>query len=160
MSEDRLRAMTVRGKRATYLIQPDFDRLEDWCQMVFAIFGRPPRLVGSVLEHAGFRDVDVRLVLPDDAFDTMFRHRLEATRFLNRAISVWGREETGLPIDFQVQRASEAEADFAGEPFHPMGVRDWSIIPTSGVPALTQGFVESSTAWRDRDDVDGGHSDR
>ncbi len=123
--------------RASYLIQSDFDRLEDWCRMVRVIFGVPPYLVGSATERADYRDVDVRLILTDAMFDARFRGRLDAVRFLNRGFSVWGQQETGLPIDFQVQRQTEANAEFT-KPRNPMGVRDWSRIPTSGVPAPTE----------------------
>ena len=121
-------------RRATFLVQSDFDRLEDWCRMVRVILGgHGPFLVGSATERADYRDVDLRTILPDAVFDRLFRGRLEAVRFLNRALSVWGQEETGLPIDFQVQRMTEANEQFPG-PRNAMGVRDWSLIPTSGVP--------------------------
>ena len=45
---------------------------------------------------------------------------------LNRALSVWGQQETGLPIDFQVQRQTEANAEFSGTRI-AMGFRDWII---------------------------------
>lgn len=120
--------------RVSYLVQSDFDRLEDWCRLVYRIFGRPPSLVGSAKERTDYRDVDVRLVLPDEQFDVLSRGHLDSIRFLNRALSVWGQVETGLPIDFQIQRMTEADAEFGGRPFSPMGVRDWKIVPTSGVP--------------------------
>ena len=122
--------------RATFLIQSEFDRLEDWCRMVRVIFGPSfgPYLVGSVQERADYRDVDIRVLMSDANFDAVFRRRPEAVRFLNRAFSVWGQQETGLPIDFQVQRQTEANAEFSGAR-NAMGVRDWSLIPTSGVPA-------------------------
>jgi hypothetical protein len=121
--------------RSTYLVQSDFDRLESWCQMVRVIFGRShgPFLVGSVLERPDFRDVDLRVIMNDEDFDAVFRGRPEAVRFLNRGLSVWGQQETGLPIDFQVQRMTEANAEYSGRR-NAMGVRDWAIIPTSGVP--------------------------
>jgi hypothetical protein len=120
--------------RSTFLVQSDFDRLEDWCRMVRVVLGgHGPFLVGSVTERADYRDVDLRTILPDKSFDRLFRKRLEAVRFLNRGFSIWGQQETGLPIDFQVQRMTEANAEF-DKPRNAMGVRDWSIIPTSGVP--------------------------
>ena len=119
--------------RATYLVQSDFDRLEDWCRLVRIIFGTTPYLVGSVTERADYRDVDVRVVLDAERFAALSRGRLDSIRFLNRALSVWGQRETGLPIDFQVQCGTEID-DFP-TPVHAMGVRDWSAIPTSGVPA-------------------------
>jgi hypothetical protein len=130
----------VSRTRSTFLLQPDFDRLEDWCRMVRVVFGTEfgPFLVGSATERADFRDVDVRMMLRDETFDRLFRGRLDAVRFLNRGFSVWGRQETGLPIDFQVQRMTEANAEF-NKPRHPMGIRDWSTIPTSGVPRPVDG---------------------
>jgi hypothetical protein len=125
---------TDTPRRSTFLVQSDFDRLEDWCRMVRVIFGTAfgPYLVGSVMERPDYRDVDVRVLMADRAFDVVFRRRLEAVRFLNRGLSVWGQQETGLPIDFQVQRQTEANAEYTGRR-NAMGVRDWSIIPTSGV---------------------------
>lgn len=119
--------------RSTFLLLSDFERLEDWCRMVRVIFNSTPYLVGSATERADYRDVDVRVVLDVDAFAALSRGRLDSIRFLNRALSVWGRAETGLPIDFQVQCGTETEA--FPTPRHAMGVRDWSAIPTSGVPA-------------------------
>lgn len=121
--------------RGTFLLQSDFDRLEDWCRMVRVIFGPAfgPYLVGSATERADYRDVDVRVLMADRVFDRTFRGRPEAVRFLNRALSVWGQQETGLPIDFQVQRQTEANAEFT-KPRNAMGLRDWSLVPTSGVP--------------------------
>jgi hypothetical protein len=123
--------------RSTFLIQSEFDRLEDWCRMVRVLFGRSfgPFLVGSVTERADYRDVDIRVLMHDEDFDAVFRGRLEAVRFLNRAVSIWGQQETGLPIDFQVQRQTEANEEFP-RPRKAMGIRDWSQIPTSGVPKL------------------------
>jgi hypothetical protein len=57
---------------------------------------------------------------------------------VNRAISTWGQRETGLPIDFQVQRQTEANRDFGGCIRNPLGGRNWTTIPTSGTPALRE----------------------
>ena len=123
----------TRMRGLSFLVQSDFDRLEDWCRMVRVIFGQPPYLVGSATERADYRDVDVRMIVSDGEFAVLFRGRLDAVRFLNRAFSVWGQQETGLPIDFQVQQQTAANAEFA-KPRNPMGDRDWTKIPTSGVP--------------------------
>ena len=128
----------TRRSRGSFLILSDFDRLEDWCRMVRVILGgHGPYLVGSATERADYRDVDLRTILPDATFDRLFRGRSEAVRFLNRGLSVWGQSETGLPIDFQVQRMTEANAAFT-KPRNAMGIRDWSLIPTSGVPTTKQ----------------------
>lgn len=136
--------------RSTFLVQSDFDRLEDWCRMVGVIFapGFGPYLVGSAMERSDFRDVDIRVMLRDRMFDRLFRGRLEVVRFVNRAFSVWGQQETGLPIDFQIQRFTEANAEFT-KPRNPMGLRDWSSIPTSGVPRAVTTSVTVSHAPED-----------
>lgn len=119
--------------RVTYLQVTDFERLEEWCANVRELFdGTVPFLVGSVHRTSNYRDVDVRLILSDKRFDAMFNNPVKV-RLLNRALSTWGQRETGLPIDFQVQRQTEANATFAGER-NPMGARDWLAIPTSGTP--------------------------
>jgi hypothetical protein len=104
--------------------------------LVRIIFGTTPYLVGSSTERADYRDVDVRVVLDEQRFRAFSRGRLDSIRFLNRALSVWGQQETGLPIDFQVQCGTET--DEFPTPTHAMGVRDWSGIRTSGVPALEE----------------------
>lgn len=119
--------------RSSYLLQADFERLEEWCRNVRRIFNHPPYLVGSATQHSGFRDVDLRLVMPDDEFDANWGDDPVKVRLMNRAISTWGQHETRLPIDFQIQRQTEAQA-FTGSR-NPMGIRDWHMIPTSGVPA-------------------------
>jgi len=43
--------------------------------------------------------------------------------YTNQAISAWGREQTGLPIDFQIQRRSLATAEYGGHFRNPMGLR-------------------------------------
>ena len=130
------------SERSSFLLLSDFERLEDWCRLVRVAFGAPPYLVGSALSRPDYRDVDVRVILPDARFDEWFGNRgtLAGTRrfrlrvrVVNRAFSVWGQQETGLPIDFQVQRQTEANAQFDGVR-SPMGTRDWETIPTSGTP--------------------------
>lgn len=123
------------GSRSTFLLLNDFERLEDWCQKVRRIFaGRliGVFLVGSVLNRADYRDVDVRVVLTDEGFDAEWLDRLKV-RYMNSALSTWGQRETGLPIDCQVQRMTEQANDYEG-PRNPMGIRDWEDIPTSGTP--------------------------
>ena len=83
-------------------------------------FGRIPYLVGSAARSKTWRDVDVRLMLPDDEFDLLFPGHIKPGRvdgkwsLLCAAISELGRMRTGLPIDFQIQRASDANAAFDG----------------------------------------------
>lgn len=120
--------------RSTFMLQSDFERLEEWCHNVRRLFKRAPYLVGSATRRADYRDVDLRLILPDEKFDAEWSDQVRV-RLMNRAISTWGQRETGLPIDFQIQRQTEANIYFP-EQRNPMGIRDWSLIPTSGIPAL------------------------
>ena len=41
--------------------------------------------------------------------------------FLNAAVSTWGAQVTGLPIDFQFQDMTEANNEFGGQPRNPIG---------------------------------------
>jgi len=72
---------------ASYLSPPDMHRLDWACRPVYRAFGSPPYLVGSVLTRPDFRDVDLRLILPDDEWDEMFADRPELLLLLNIAIS-------------------------------------------------------------------------
>jgi hypothetical protein len=122
-------------RSSSYLLVSDFERLEEWCRLVDVVFDHHTTyLVGSVLTKPDFRDVDLRCILPDAVFDRWWKDRLKV-RYVNRAISIWGQKETGLPIDFQVQRQTEANEQFPGaNRRNPMGFRDWALTPTSGVP--------------------------
>jgi hypothetical protein len=123
--------------RFSYLLQSDFERLEEWCRHVRKLFRAHPYFVGSATQRANFRDVDLRLILPDERFDAEWS-AVVRVRLMNRAISIWGQQETGLPIDFQIQRQTEANEQYPDGPRNPMGTRDWSLIETSGVPAPPQ----------------------
>jgi hypothetical protein len=105
------------GSRASSLGPHDFMLLDRWARQVYDAFAVRPYLVGSV--HRGereWRDVDVRILLPEEAAwlgeiagltDTIASLRL---RTVNLAISLWGRQATGLPIDFQFQPDAEFHA--------------------------------------------------
>lgn len=121
--------------RQTFLLLTDFERIEEWCQKVRVLF-RGVRhvgvfLVGSALTTKDYRDIDLRLMLRDEAWDEGGWSDPVKTRYMNAALSTWGQRETGLPIDFQVQRMSTANASFAG-PRDPMGIRDWERDTPAG----------------------------
>ena len=81
-------------------------------------FGHLPYLVGSAAVGKEWRDVDVRLILPDDEFDRLFPPVAPGQfpdglwSLLCAAISELARQRTGLPVDFQIQRASFANGRF------------------------------------------------
>lgn len=121
--------------RGSYLRIDEFERLEEWARLVRILFdGEVPYLVGSVQTRPDYRDVDLRLILDDETFDATWRDPVKV-RMINRAVSAWGQRDTGLPIDFQLQRRTEANAEFPDGFRNPMGLRDWTLQRTSGVPA-------------------------
>jgi len=77
-------------------------------------------LVGSCLKHADFRDVDVRAMMDDAAYDRMFPGGEDGTEsdafwsLLCESIGAMLSLRTGLPIDFQIQRMTEANAMHPG----------------------------------------------
>lgn len=93
--------------------------LHEFGSQVWAVFGGPPFHVGSSLHaKSGWRDVDVRMILSDEDWDAMGLgvpercHRNEKWVALCLAFSALGKQMTGLPIDFQLQRQSEANEEF------------------------------------------------
>lgn len=83
-------------------------------------FGHTPYHVGSSMtQKRGWRDVDVRLILPDDEYREFFGeplttdHDWARLRAWELAWSMLGRQMTGLPIDFQIQSQTHANAQFS-----------------------------------------------
>lgn len=83
-------------------------------------FGHLPYLVGTASVGKQWRDVDVRLILPDDEFDALFppvgpgQFPDGLWSLLCAAISELAKARTGLPVDFQIQRQSYANDRFSG----------------------------------------------
>jgi hypothetical protein len=101
--------------------QPATIKLDLFGSVLYDAFGHMSYHVGSSLtEKTGWRDVDIRLMLPDDEYDRLIgdsqhprqvRGRLHAFAL---AFSTLGQQMTGLPIDFQIQRCTEANKEFKG----------------------------------------------
>lgn len=82
-------------------------------------FGHLPYLVGTAATGKTWRDVDVRLILPDDEFEQLFppvpRDQPDGRwGLICAAISELARQRTGLPVDFQIQRQSYANDRYPG----------------------------------------------
>src|SRR5436190_14742239 len=96
--------------------------LEEFGSQVWAAFGHPPCLVGSVLQTTDWRDVDVRVILPDEEYEEMGlgEPAENQQRFNGKwvslclAYSALGKQMTGLPIDFQIQQRTFANANHQG----------------------------------------------
>ena len=116
--------MTTRAKRRTLLTTVDLYNLDGACRLISRAFdGGPPYLVGTAQDggRSGYRDVDVRLMLDDEEFAAVCPNRAR-WELLCVAISAWLHERTGLPVDFQIQRAAEAQEKFGGKSRNPLGM--------------------------------------
>ena len=125
--EELIDAMGESRERAIYLSVEQVWRVAHAVRPVQDAFGGfAIYYVGSVLERADWRDVDLRLILPDAEFDRIFVPAAGTSDYvaaplydqfrmlLQTSVSFMLRRQTSLPIDFQVQ--SQVEADqFEGE---------------------------------------------
>jgi hypothetical protein len=99
---------------------PATTHLEAFGQCLRDAFGTIPYHVGSSIHGKTWRDVDVRLMLDDDRFDALFPGYADYRQgdawwaLACSAISELGRQRTGLPIDFQIQKTTEANEQFPG----------------------------------------------
>lgn len=82
--------------------------------------------VGSSLTSKDYRDVDVRLILKDEEFERLFGADSKSTGHVDfwcltcLALSEWITARTGLPIDFQIQSFTRANAENKGKPRNPL----------------------------------------
>ena len=119
--------------KGCYLSTLELHELDEACRPFLSAFGEHPYLVGSAGLRPDFRDVDVRLILADDEFDALFAERQGLWALLSRLGSTYLKERTGLRVDFQVQRQTEANAKYGnlGEtPRNPLGSR--SLLDFAG----------------------------
>lgn len=99
---------------------PGAMHLEAFGQSIADAFGKCPYHVGSSATSKTWRDVDVRLILDDEQFHALFPGFAAANHIdafwslICAALSELGRARTGLPIDFQIQSMTEANANHHG----------------------------------------------
>lgn len=112
-----MRDRSASDRLTTY----DLYNLDDACRLIQQAFGSP-YLVGSagIDGRADYRDVDVRLILEDEEFDNLIGNNRSRWELLSLAIGDYLRLRTRLPIDFQIQRQSEANARH-DKPRNPLG---------------------------------------
>jgi len=115
------------ARKVSYLTTADFACLNDACITIRDAFHGEHvsgiYLVGSCGERADFRDVDVRVILGDDAFDRFFAGGVLFWGLFCLGVTEHLRKITGLPIDFQVQRMTEANEKYGGRPRNALGHR-------------------------------------
>jgi hypothetical protein len=101
--------------------------LNEFGSHVWSAFGDVPYHVGSSLRSKQWRDVDVRLMLDDDDWNDMRfgdpnrTHTNAKWVALCLAFSALGKQITGLPIDFQIQKRSLANEMYGGEDRSALG---------------------------------------
>lgn len=108
------------------LSPPVLHRLDQACKPLVEVFGPNVYLVGSVQERkAGVRsDVDIRLILSDKKYDRlMFDQPAGFATLLDFSIGAYLREMSSLPVDFQIQRRTQANERHAGKQRNPLGGR-------------------------------------
>lgn len=106
-----------KRRKFNYIGAPAVFALELACQHIQAAFGHfGAYIVGSCLDRADWRDIDVRYILPDDEFERLFPDAGENWELDSRwllltvAILRWLKDQTGLPVDFQFQPQTHANA--------------------------------------------------
>jgi hypothetical protein len=117
-------------KRANWIGAPEMFNLNMACRSIVDAFGWHVYLVGSAMERRDHRDVDVRCILDDEEFDSLFPGPMarrsawldSKNSLLSSAISEWLSVRTGLKIDFQFQRSTEANAEYGGRPRSALGI--------------------------------------
>ena len=115
--------MTTSAKpRVTLLTTIELHTLDVACAPIRSAFGRPPYLVGTagVGDATSYRDVDVRLILDDDQFAEVCPDKAR-WELLCLCIGTYLRERTGLPVDFQIQQQTAANAKH-DKPRNPLGM--------------------------------------
>jgi hypothetical protein len=97
--------------------------LNNACIPITEAFGHPPYIVGSSTERDDYRDVDVRSIIPDEDFDAIFNHREFLWSLVCLAVSDYLSRASGLPIDYQIQRMTEANEKYVSGARNPVGMR-------------------------------------
>ncbi len=117
-------------KRARFIPWSKMVELNRFGKYVEEAFRHYPYLVGSAITRADYRDVDVRLILPDDEFMARFGE-LTKPRYKNAcwnahciAWTHFGQSITGLLIDFQIDQQTQANEEHRGER-QALGIGGW-----------------------------------
>lgn len=127
--------------------------LHDFGSLIWDAFGHAPYHVGSSLEKKeGWRDVDVRLILPDDEYARLglgypalsSAHINPKWRSLCIAYSVLGKHITGLPVDFQIQQQTWANEEYPDSPRSCLGRTPWRVAKSHSQSCLVESQPASS----------------
>lgn len=123
--------------RHCYVGSPALFLLSQACMVISHGLG-VPYLVGSATRTRDFRDVDLRVIMPDDEFDQRFPGASPAPMqdplwsLLCSSVSVWLSQASGLPVDFQVQRMSTANERYPTGVRMPLGIYPHAVVAAAG----------------------------
>ena len=118
-------------QRVSYLSPAQASALGLFGRVVREAWQETPYQVGSSLRSGEIpRDIDVRVMISQSEFQQRFpgtnverRHVCEQWRAQMMVWSEWGRQLTGLNIDFQVEPKEDADMRFPNEERRPIGGR-------------------------------------
>lgn len=102
--------------RSDFIGMPHMPKLDRFGEIVFQAFAARAYIVGSALTRRDWRDLDVRVILPDDRFEQLFgaetdwrkNPRLAAVA---TAFAALANQMTSLPVDFGIDQMTEANED-------------------------------------------------
>lgn len=128
-----LKRLVAKRRRVNWVPAPAYFNLNMACVAINKAFAAGIGgcyLVGSSTERRDYRDVDVRYIMADEHFDRLFtgggdRPDLDPLwSLLCTSIACWLQQQTGLPVDFQIQRMTQANAEYSRKDGHdrqPLG---------------------------------------
>jgi hypothetical protein len=121
-------------ERSCYIGFPDIEKLDHAAGVLYEAFKETSYLVGSATTTKKYRDVDVRMIMPDDKYEKLFGTSSISPFWsvLCTSISYWMRHVTGLPVDFQIQKRSRAN-HYQGKR-HPLGMAHRVHLSTEQKP--------------------------
>ncbi|RUM06892.1 hypothetical protein EFR84_11230 [Rhizobium chutanense] len=118
-----------KRKKASYVGVPAIFELQMACHVLVKAYGASIYHVGSSLERPDWRDVDLAMILDDEAFQREFPNApLHSASWeldpkwliLTVALSKWLSEKSGVPVDFKFQPRTFANERHSG-PRNPIG---------------------------------------
>lgn len=123
--------MTEPRKKASYVGVPAIFELTLACHLLIRGFGNHTIYhVGSSLERPDWRDVDLVMIMPDEAFAAEFPGAPQHSAawehdakwlVLTCALSKWLSDKAGVPVDFKFQPRTFANEKHTG-PRNPIGL--------------------------------------
>ena len=129
--------------RGVFIPFPEGELLEHCAAQLYKAFGATSYLVGSALYTKRYRDVDVRMIMSDDRYEVLFGTASTNPLWSIMCVSItaWMRQQTNLPIDFQIQRQSKANRIYHG-PRSALGIVQNMRLEDDQLPAFMQKAIK------------------